>query len=416
MILKGHIKIIDEYSSTNTLAYENIDGTKSLYLFASPYAYIDDNGELVDINNNLVKCKSEKNNKKNYSYEVARNDIKSYYPSQIIESQGIFISKDVSLEFGLDSHEKKATIVKKNNFIGNNLNMCKYADAFDGTADMYVYPSYLGVNCELVYKTTPDSNQLTFWMKINGLGDYEIQKEDIGYLNIYDKSLQGKDALLKTVGVVQAPIVRNQSGDVSMNNDINVVHIRNDLYQITMNIDEKFLKEGNRIFISWELRREKQSDNTIYSAKPDLQYGYLKNAYVIGESEDYGVGRTLIRFGDLGDLHLDMGNIKKLNYYLYVLTGKNNSYEVCPMLEKWCSILGNWNSNYKFGKPQSKVLINRNIMKVNLEKLRGNGNEFSNENYGVLLKACDEGNNKSSVVLSNDNSLYPVCTELIFNN
>lgn len=176
-----------------------------------------------------------------------------------------------------------------------------------------------------------------------------------------------------------------------------------------MTLGENSEKKAGIAFLSFELRREKQPDNCLYSYLPDLQYAYLSNYSVIGCSPDYGKGRMMIRYKFAELFHLQSNQIIHATYSTYSLTQNNPQLEMVTVLDEWCSLTGNWHNYYQTGKTAVRLenTCHRLDFDITEEAKRWcDQTAIETEYNGLQLKAAKEINNTYDVLLSNDNSLY----------
>ena len=164
---------------------------------------------------------------------------------------------------------------------------------------------------------------------------------------------------MSILGVIQKPLFRASDGTIYYDSVISLEKINDKEYQLSMTLGENSEKKAGIAFLSFELRREKQPDNCLYSYLPDLQYAYLSNYSVIGCSPDYGKGRMMIRYKFAELFHLQSNQIIHATYSTYSLTQNNPQLEMVTVLDEWCSLTGNWHNYYQTGKPPSgwKILV-----------------------------------------------------------
>lgn len=406
---KSDCVLLPEFISENTVGYLNSDGTVELYVFAVPINYLDEDNEYNLIDNRLDNVMDQKFRDLGYIYTIANSDVKSYYPYEISDEMGIKIIGQSEFDFGLFCDASYPTYITCNNFIGEETNMLLYDNAIKNT-QLYVYPSSIGTNCEIRFKNDSDS-VVTFWLDTNS-EDVMLEKAGGDYLIIKNEQTN------KILGVIQAPLIKSQVGDVSYHNNVTYRSRGDGKYEVVFIFDSKYIMEDSIAFISFESRKEKQVDNAIYEKTPDLVNAYLKNYSVVGNSRDLGIGQVLTRFDFSGEFNLTHYDISEANYYLYSLTKTKNSFEVISMLEEWCSITGNWNSNYKSG---DTISLGRNIndnllcFPLKTEIVKWNDDKKS-EKYGIKIKAIDENNEIYDVVLSNDNTLFNNRLKIVLRN
>ena len=169
------------------------------------------------------------------------------------------------------------------------------------------------------------------------------------------------------------------------------------------------------------MRIEKQPDSAVYSGKPELQYAYLLNRSIIGNSPDFGVGRLYVRYRFCKPFNLKSADIKQANYYAYNLSKlkrdhPKQSFSLHSVPEDWCSVLINWNDRFDLGKKTSEYTGGNAILNFDITdevKKWCDAPDGQMERQGVLLKASDETADIYSVLLSNDNALFRNRTEII---
>ena len=185
---------------------------------------------------------------------------------------------------------------------------------------------------------------------------------------------------------------------------------------MTFSLDEMFNKVGSNVFVAFEIRREKLPDNCLYSKQPSLTHAFLSNYSVIGNSSKYGVGRLMLRYV-LTPFGLDPLTINSATYEVFALTNENVDVELCPVLEDWCSITGNWNNHYETGERVFYSQMQDHVWSLDItESVRTWYSDASGqlEHNGLQLKYINEENG-SSILLSNDNSLYMNVIVINFN-
>lgn len=415
---KGHKNVIDEYTTDVSIAFNNNDGTKTLYVYASPIRFLNSNGQYSIIDTRLANVIDASKREKGYIYMIANSDIKSFYPKEISNTRGILIEKNNSFEFGtLNSDKVLGWYENGRNFIGEEKNMVSYKNLFNSGADLNLYPSSLGTNCEISIEEKLDKSKLEFWFRVSG-DNIRVQKEPGGYItmNIYKLDENGNKTS-EILAVIQKPLLKDSSGEIYDEIELELFPQGDNLYKLKFESNQQIYRKGTRIFFALEMLRDKQPDNALYSKLPDLEYAYLRNYSVIGNSDKYGIGRLLIRYKLVNLFNLKSSQIKTANYYIYSLTKFDDKLEMRSVLEDWCSLTGNWNKNYKIGKQASIENINRNELKFNITEEVKKWCDDPNgqmEHNGVMLKSITEKKGEKNVILSNDNTLYRNVTEVIF--
>ncbi|HAN21161.1 MAG TPA: hypothetical protein DCP51_05735 [Clostridiales bacterium] len=411
---KGHIGIIDDLTTDISIVFMNKDKTKSLYVYSSPINYLDSNGKYSLIDTRIINV-NNKMREQNYIYTISNSDIIPYYPKYVSNSQGILINGVYNYKIcPIINDEIYSNYEEHSNFIDEDKNMIVYNN-INNKYDLRLYPSNLGSNCEIIIDDA-STNEFLFNLNLSDSSSI-IEIQPGGYLTIskVEKDKKGND--VKNIkGVIQSPLLKSSSGNISYKNSIELKKINDSTYEIKFIIDKDIIDIGSVLFISFELRREKQPDNAIYSKKPNLKYAYLKNNSIVGISDDYGIGRVLIRYKFVKYYSLLADTIISASYTTYNISNNvDTSYKLVSVLEDWCSITGNWNNKYKTGdvtsvlKSQNQTLIFdiTNEVKKWCEDKTGLA-----EHNGVMLRYVDENEGDYSIILSNDNTLFRVVTEV----
>ncbi len=416
VLAAGPREALPEYATDVTIGYRNPDGTKSLYVFASPIRYKNPDGQWSLIDSRIVNLRDEELRDQGYVYTIANSDVKSYFPKKATEEAGIRINRALQMDFGfLGGKETTPRLQTRPDFIGQEKTMLLYKGAVpDG--DAWVYPTSSGVNCELQLREKPENSEISFWFQLHDKS-VRVQKSPGGYLTLV-KNKTGADgkSVKDILGVIQKPLLRGPQGEVSYLNTVDAAAKGDNRYELRFRLDGNVLKEGSSVFIAFEMRREKQPDNAVYSKLPDLEHAYLRNYSVIGQSEDAGIGRLMIRYKFAKPLGLRSASVKKATYSTYTLGPDRQNLELVRLLEDWCSLTGNWSKQYKTGAraslleqagPELKFDITDEVRAWCLDP------EGQLEHNGVLLKDVEEREGVYGILLSNDNTLYHNKTEII---
>lgn len=417
---KGHKSIIPEYSNDVSIGFNNNDGTKSLYIYASPIRFQNNSGQLSIIDTRIANIRDTSMREIGYIYTIANSDIEPFFPKEITNNSGILIKKDIEYSFGVKSDKPILGWYEQiKNFIGDDKYMISYDNAFGNETQLNFYPSSLGVNCEVNFTSKPAKSAMTFWLNIPD-EEVKVKKEPGGYFILTKDRKDDKGATVTDIlAVIQKPLLKTEEGKISYNCSIEYTTTAKGQYEITFLFDKDTLSRNTTAFISFEMRREKQPDNALYSKHPDLTNAYLLNYSIVGNSSDYGIGRVLIRYKFAKLFNLKSTLIKEANYYTSNFSENNDKLELVSVLEDWCSITGNWNKNYKTGGGISHIKATQGVLKFNIteEVKKWCDNEDGQmEHNGIQLKSTDEKEGVFNLIASNDCSLYRVRTEVVLNN
>lgn len=415
---RGHEMLLPEYNTDVSMAYQNKDGTKSLYVFASPIRFQNSNGQLSLIDTRLANIRDDGLRNQGYLYTVANSDIKSYYPKNLTSNQGVILQKENDYyTFGVWSEEPiLGWYQNKDNFLGEKKAMVVYKEAAGGN-DLCLYPSSLGVNGEIDFKKTPEKGLVTMWLRVPGT-EIQVRKEPGGYLIFTRETTDAEgNPAEEIVGVIQRPLLKDETGNVTEDHELELLPHGDGLYELRLKFYEDVFQGRCKAYISFEFRREKQADNALYSELPNLKNAYLRNVSVIGNSSNYGIGRLMIRFQVAKPFDFQSFQIHKAEYITRSLSPTYGTFELVSVLEDWCSMTGNWNNHYKTG-PQTALLEQTDPtlrFDITNEMIAWCDNyDGQMEHNGVQLRSIDEKEGGSYLLLSNDNALYPNRTEIVF--
>lgn len=415
---KGHISELPEYATDVSIAYQNHDGTKTLYVYSAPIRYLNSSGQYSIIDTRMANVRDTTMRDRGYIYTIANSDIKSFFPKELKEETGIIVKNDIELEFGIYDETSKGWYREFQNFISEHRNGVHYYDCFNSKSISSFYPTHLGTNCEIAFKENVKNNQIDFWLNVDS--SMILKEEQGGYITInqIERDEDGKENIL-VKGVIQKPLLKTANGNICFNNTLNLKNEGQGKYKLSFCFDANENLKNTTAFIAFELRREKQPDNAIYSKVPDLEYAYLRNYSVIGDSKEYGTGRLLIRYKFAKYFNLEPSRIKSAYYNIFSMSKNNEKFELLSVLEDWCSITGNWNDMYKTGDRISSTRGKANILSFDItnEVIKwAEDTSGQMEHNGVLLKQQNEMSGNGSVFLSNDNTLYRNFTEVVLYN
>lgn len=406
----AHQEFLPELTTDVTIGYQNKDGTKTLCVYSSPINFQNGSGKYEMIDTRIANVKNKEIRNNDYYYTIANSDIKSFYPKYLSNKKGIYLENNIKIEFGIDENDKHySQYGQYENFIGDIKNSILYD--IDNNIDLYVYPTSTGSNCEFKYKNKPSSNTLTMWLKT--YEDMNVQIEEGEYIT-FRKIIDNEEEI---VALIQKPLIKSINGEISYNSAFSLEKSENNTYKLTIMMNEHFLEKETRVFTSFEIKRSNQPDNAIYSKKPELENAYLKNYSIIGNEEINGIGRLMIRFQFVKNFNITEDSLINATYSLYSLTNNYDEFELNSILEKWCSITGNWNENYKTGERVSYCKTSNNCLNFNITDVAKrwcNDPSGDLEYNGLMLKSIDEKNDIYNIILSNDNTLYKNKTVINF--
>lgn len=406
---RGHVGIIPSMSSENTIAFLNKDGTKTLYVYAAPIQnYIkndENNGVTFTLIDNRIIENTDRMREKGYIYKNAVNDIEVYFPKNTFDTRGILLcDNDFMFEISPLSNAvvMPTEYLEKENIIGDIKPMIKYSNN-DLGINTYLYPSNTGLNMELEATGTSDKCDVQFMLDITSPNEANLKIQPNGYATI---SIENA-----IKAVIQSPVLKNKDGNISYDSEISYKYVEKNKYLVTLSLEDDYINSGSKAYCSFEMRREKSNDNTIYSGMPELNNNHLANFSVIGNSDCYGIGRNMIRFNFTKNYNLVSDDIISAQYFVYNMTGggATSNFELVDILDEWSSSLGNWNKNYNFGETVSFSNAADSVITFDITekaKMWCADETGLSEINGLMMKASDETNMQSYVLSTNDNNLF----------
>lgn len=343
--------ILTEYDSENSFACLNDDGTTSLFIFSHPIKYRDEDEHLVNINTQITNVSESDHRQAGYIYRSADNDIATYFPKTLTENTGILLQRDYKFRFGSYSESSQVQYVEKENFIAKYKGMLRYSNLFPDS-DLYVYPAFNGVNCELLVKSKPKHNTVNFLVEFDE--GYILERADGGYLKILHISSG------ETVGTIQSPY----SGRPNLND----AYLRNhSVIGVSPDLGTGQLLIRSHAFDSWDYDAESIQRADFYAYSVTQTYDILNLSCIL---EDWcsinGNWSKNYKTGGCVSTQEVSANILK--------------FDITGVMRNWC---------------------------------RGIYSNFCSP-YGLKMESATQ--NTYNIVLTNDNTLYNNYIEVVFSN
>lgn len=430
---RGYVGILPKYLNSDVSAcFQNVDGTKTFEIYASPIKFMNDDGKFSMIDTRITNVTNDLTKSKGFVYKTSNSDILTFYPKKLTKELGILIKKK-SFEYTICPENiggDNATYVNVSDFINKNRKTIEYEKAFGPGTNLRSYPTSLGANCEIVLAKKPNSNKLKFLLNLSH-DSVGVSIAPGGYL-VMANITTGTDGVKTNniLGIIQAPLVKdsskqnNSNNNFSYKNSLKIIKQQNGRYLFIAIIDKTFLDNPNtkyplKVLISFEQRREKQPDSAVYSNKPNMN-SYLSAFTILGHSNDYGIGRIFIRYKFAKYFNLRAEDVIKATYYTYNLNAKKRgcSFEMRAVLNDWCSFMRAWNIPINIGERASYMKTDKGEIKFDITKetkkwCNDKDPDGTLEHQGLLLKSTIEEEDIWNVILSNDNSLYKTRTLIV---
>lgn len=229
---KGHIKRQYDLEAEflNHVVFENVDGSKTLYIYDYPVKYISESGEIKDVRLDVTENPANQG-----AFQSIENSIKVYFPKNI--GEGISLNNDaisVSL-IPLLPIEIQPLIGKP--FSGKRYTANLYSDTVVYSVDdktSYEYtPTYTGYKEDIVVSEYTGQTEYKFRLLTNGLTLTELG----GAYYLTDESGKIK-ANIGDVIVFTADEKNNCLGSLS-HNEI----VANNEYELIIHLDAEYLRD-----------------------------------------------------------------------------------------------------------------------------------------------------------------------------
>ena len=310
--LYGHSqRVFNAEGELNEICLLNEDGSNSLYMFDYPVKYIDDDGITKDKSNKLHASK-----RNNYLYVNDDNDIKTYFPKKITKKPIIIEADTFSVEIGIvtDSKYSKKGEVTDDNYVF-------YNQAFGENTAIQYKPTFSGYKEEIILYNKNAPTQYSF--KITCKEMY-IEKEN-GILYFISEKTDD------VVFITDPFYIYDSSKNVNeyVDTQYNLVKTNDYEYLLTITVDQNYLDTEGLTYpvyidpaVNYKFSTNNIYDVPIYSGKADTNCKNHLISYIGKHTDDYGVGRLLVKFPQLAKVDtifqkLETNEIISVNLYLY---------------------------------------------------------------------------------------------------
>lgn len=353
----GHVnRLYQQEEDLNTVIFQNRDGTKTMYYFASPVKYVDENG-LVQDKKNVLHTVEDANFAANYQYVNSENDITTYFPKRLDGNSGIVMTDgslridmspvhktlkwngllssltqeqraevlaqpgaekiralDANLQAktgmaaqilgkqdmvttaiaALPADAEKITAVRQDAI--HNDESVEYPDAFGDGVSLRYNPELDGFGGTLVLERNVGVNSFTYRIKTNGLALLE-QDGEYALVDALTGEIKG------TLGAIMVQDSGTSDTNTVYNHTYQVETVEEDNeYLVTMVLDEAYLNSPETVYplaatVSLTVSYTGVDDATIYTNSQALAGGLP--AIYVGTNGSNGKGRALIKFPNL---------------------------------------------------------------------------------------------------------------------
>lgn len=318
----------DEFS----LVYNNSDGTKTLYVFATPVQYLKD-GKYQLIDNALTDSEN------GYLFENKSNDIKTFYPD--MKNQ-----KDLLLQFG----EKKISMQplanqeipqkqNKTSILGFNQEMVQYYEE-NGVRILY-FTTNLGLKCHIEIEKPVNVLEFAFDLSTQ----LTMDSSNPRYFLFRDEFNQ-------TAGILYQPVILDKNGEVLAEELAEITPELNseESAKFHLSISPTAEKKQYPLTAEFTLNMYKgnQVDSSINSRNPNSNQ-YLENYLYIGADQQHGEAESYIRFEtNVMDNYISQYDIRSIDYLFYGLNKQKSDLSLYQCDAHWSSTKITWNTRQRF--------------------------------------------------------------------
>ena len=393
----GHtMRLYEKETELNTVVFQNSNGTQTVYYMGYPLRYIDENGELKDIDLTL------KDN--GTVYKTTANDVEvsisKQYDSGITLSYG-GISLGLVAIPPIDSGTSgsiSTTVMVTTQMTENDV---VYKNIFGEGIDVKYTPLYTGVKEDIIISKYTGNCEFQFLLTTNGLMVYE--NEEGGY---YIAENEGSVNRVE-IGEVLA---YDAESDIC-EGELTIVPIKSaNLYQITVSVDTSFLVDSDTVYpvtidptltVSDETHgTDSIQDTPVYSELETRNFGSNKYNFVGYTDSTYGVGRTVVRLQGLLDdpiyATLSGASVTSAKFYVKDSSGQSNKtihIHALTSNSTWTESSVTWQT---MGTMSSTVQASASLGKASWSSfditylVRNWLNAVYNEDCGFVMKGADE--------------------------
>lgn len=417
LMQRKHETEIFKYFAENVYAYQNIDGTQSIYIYSAP----------VEKSANAITLPTTSSLQALTSSETDFFIQGTYFSKQFpkiwsIKSGLNLPASGSSLRiFPETSGAYSGELKQQRNIFGQFKEAVCYEDTFGNNIPLYAYPTSFGVNTEIVLPKYEGIN--TFRVKIQtptlvpdtGSPDYILFKTALekGVVN----------------SILYTPMAVDKKGKWSYNNTVTLVDkdTVTNTYTVEYTIDQAFLENAEVTYPvtlnqSFHQYKPKQPDTSAYSKTGDEASHYLSPYMLLGDSTLKGEGWTYVRYETLNNLNIPADKIISATYTVHNLFDLPDKAVLgaYAVTADWCSINTRWFNRPPFDEtPINQVVIQKrgdytlDITSLMKEMIRNK--PFKNAKYSVqnsFMIRCDT-DGRNIALASGDNGLFSPVLQIV---
>ncbi len=331
---KGAIAVDEEsmLADNHVIDLENRDGSNTVYLFAEPISYTDENGNLKTKDISVEKQSDKELKAKGYEYTNGQNDYRINFSKD--SSKGLYI------EFGESSYSiipqsNHSTTGTENTseILDEQFEDFEYKNIYGDGTNLKFYPQLNGVKDEIVLNSNIGQNVFSF--KLTTSNCTAVLNDD-GTVSLISNDSEEAVQTFAAPFAYDSAYVEGDRNEHYIDCSYTLDKIDDNTYIMSVNVDKSWLESESTVYPvtidPTTVNVDTYRDAGIYSKYPNNSYGAEQTA-CIGRSSDYGNGRIYLQFFMPSEIKKG-AKINSAFIWMRETTGRTSNMYVQPYLVK----------------------------------------------------------------------------------
>lgn len=277
---------VDEANDLNKVVFQNLDGTKTMYLFGFPVKYVDSAGEIQDISLEIADGTSAES-----KFQTKSNSIITQFPEKMstgIRLQGNGVDVTLIPSAPLSAQKETHTV--------SRIDAKTVSYGYDSKTSIEYSLTYTGFKEDIVVSEYTGQTEYTFTLRTNGLSLTQI--DGSYYLTDAAGEIRGTlgDIIVFTADERNNTLGRMEAETVTANQE----------YRLTIILDAQYLANPNtaypiRIDPTIEINYDQNGSGAIadITVSPTKTFSGTGTSLYIGKHGTHGLCRALMQFPQL---------------------------------------------------------------------------------------------------------------------
>lgn len=329
-----HTQRLTELEELNTYVFDNVDGTRSVYVMHENVKYIDENGSIKEKDVSLISKKG--------GFGTVQNDIELLIPNNPTQGIDIEYSEFAVKLIPQDLTDKISAKQTDNSIV--------YEKAYGEKTKLIYTPLLSGVKEDIILTEYTSDASYTFVLKTDGLNLY---KNDNGYY-------LSKDSKADPVFFLGDIVVYDAIGKPDIGTMTVQTVTAGEEYLLTVTANDDFLSDPTTVYpvtIDPSITvSENNADNSIidapiYQGYPDRNFATYTYNRVGTPSGNNGIGRTAVKLSGLTSQSayqtITASQITDVTFHVREASGGSAQYiNIYPLTSNttWTETSMTWNS------------------------------------------------------------------------